>query len=83
MTAPDDRPSADPGPPGASREREPDAPRPWLERIGMAAIAAVLGAVLIVVAVAAFAGGELILAAMSFSGAVLTVGIGLATLIRG
>ena len=72
MTATEGRPSADPG-----------GPLPWLERIGMAAIAAVLGAVLIVVAVAAFAGGELILAAMSFSGAVRTVGIGLATLIRG
>jgi hypothetical protein len=83
MTAPDDRPSADPdsGPPQPAPE--PVGPRPWLERIGMAAIAAVLGALLIVVAVAAFAGGELILAAMSFSGAVLTVGIGLATLIRG
>jgi hypothetical protein len=49
----------------------------------MAAIAAVLGALLVVVAVAAFAGGELILAAMAISGAVLTIGIGLLTLVRG
>jgi len=57
--------------------------RPWLERIGMAGIAAVLGALLLGVAVAAFASGELILAAMSLSGAVLTLGIGLMTLVRG
>jgi uncharacterized membrane protein YkgB len=83
MTEPNERPSAD-TPPGHERpEPEPAGPRPWLERIGMAAIAALLGALLIVVAVAAFAGGELILAAMSLSGAVLTIGIGLATLIRG
>lgn len=72
----------------AGRPTGPDAspplePRPWLERIGMAAIAAVLGALLVVVAIAAFAGGELILAAMAASGAVLTIGIGLLTLLRG
>lgn len=67
------------GPP----EPGPSEPRPWLERIGMAVIAAVLGALLVVVAVAAFAGGELILAAMAISGAVLTIGIGLLTLVRG
>jgi hypothetical protein len=57
--------------------------RPWLERIGLAAIAGVLGALLIVMAVVAAIGGELILAAMSGSGAVLTIGVGLRTLIRG
>jgi uncharacterized membrane protein YkgB len=61
----------------------PGAPRPWLERIGLAAIAAVLGTLLIVMAVAALAGGELVLAAMSLSGAVLTLGIGFMTLVRG
>ena len=61
----------------------PAEKRPWLERLGMAAIAAVLGALLVVVAVAAYAGGELVLAAMSASGAVLTLGIGLLTLVRG
>ena len=69
MTEPEPPPSAE--------------PRPWLERIGMAAIAAVLGALLVVVAVAAFAGGELVLAAMALAGAVLTIGIGLMTLVRG
>ncbi len=83
MTGSTERPSSDTRAGHEPPEPEPPGPRPWLERIGMAAIAAVLGALLIVVAVAAFAGGELILAAMSFSGAVLTVGIGLATLFRG
>ena len=72
----------EPEPTGAPAPGPPE-PRPWLERIGMAAIAAVLGALLVVVAVAAFAGGELILAAMAISGAVLTIGIGLLTLVRG
>lgn len=75
MTGPAGRPAR---PPDGQLE-----PRPWLERIGLAAIAVVLGSLLIVVAVAAFGGGELILAAMSLSGAVLTLGIGLMTLVRG
>lgn len=62
---------------------DPIQPRPWLERIGLAAIAAVLGTLLILMAVAAAMGGELVLAAMSASGAVLTLGVGLVTLVRG
>jgi len=57
--------------------------RPWLERIGLAAIALVMGALLSVMGIVAWAGGEWILAAMSGSGAVLTFGVGLVTLIRG
>ena len=66
-------------------EMPPEAPerRPWLERIGLAAIAIVMGALLTVMAVVAWAGGEWILAAMSGSGAVLTIGVGLVTLVRG
>ena len=71
----DEAPSADPA---APPER-----RPWLERIGLAAIAIVLGALLTVMAVASWVGGEWILAAMSASGAFLTVGVGLVTLVRG
>lgn len=67
-----------PSGPGGPVER-----RPWLERIGLAAIALVLFGLLSVMAVASFAGGELILAAMSASGAVLTIGVGLVTLVRG
>ncbi len=61
----------------------PVEPRPWLERLGLAAIAVVLGALLALVAVAAGTGGEWILAAMAASGAALTFGVGLQTLIRG
>jgi hypothetical protein len=71
---------ADQGPGGANERAEP---RPWLERIGLAAIALVMGALLTVMAAASWTGGELILAAMSASGALLTVGVGLMTLIRG
>jgi hypothetical protein len=58
-------------------------PRPWLERIGLAAIAMVMGALLTVMGIVAWAGGEWILAAMSASGAVLTVAVAVVTLIRG
>ena len=61
----------------------PSEPRPWLERIGLAAIALVMGALLTVMAIVSFAGGEWILAAMSASGAVLTVVVAIATLVRG
>lgn len=68
----------EPSIPGGPVER-----RPWLERIGLAAIALVLFGLLAVMAVASWAGGEWILAAMSFAGAVLTIGVGLVTLVRG
>jgi hypothetical protein len=70
-----DRPPTGPG--------EPVEPRPWLERIGLAAIAAVMGSVLVLMAVVAWLGGEWILAAMSASGAVLTLGVGFMPLVRG
>ena len=69
------------GPTGAGDD--PTAPRPWLERIGLAAIAAVMGALFAVVALAASTGGEWILAAMSAVGAFVTIAVGLQTLIRG
>ena len=62
---------------------EPPERRPWLERLGLAAIALVMGTLLTVMGIAAWAGGEWILAAMSASGAVLTIGVGVVTLIRG
>ena len=42
-----------------------------------------MAALLTVMGIVAWAGGEWILAAMSASGAVLTVGVGLMTLVRG
>jgi hypothetical protein len=57
--------------------------RPWLERIGLALVAGVLGTLLAVMAVASLSAGEWILAAMSGSGAVLTLGVGVVTLVRG
>ena len=59
------------------------APRPWLERIGLAAVAVVMSLLFVVVALAAGSGGEWILAAMSAVGAFMTMAVGLATLVRG
>ncbi|HEX2755753.1 MAG TPA: hypothetical protein VHM48_09830 [Candidatus Limnocylindrales bacterium] len=76
-----DRPG--PSPSGGEPPSPAVEPRPWLERIGLAAIAMVMGAMLTVMAIVSWTGGEWILAAMSAAGAVLTVGVGLVTLIRG
>jgi hypothetical protein len=70
--------SADPGSSDEPRER-----RPALERIGMAAVAVVMGLLFGVVAVAAFAGGEYFLAAMGFIGCMMTLAVGGITLLRG
>jgi hypothetical protein len=59
------------------------APRPILERIGLAAVAVVMAVLFGVVAVAAFAGTEYILAAMSFVGCLMTLVVGASTLFRG
>jgi len=78
-------PPADGAAPGATDGPSSPAParRPWIERIGLAAIALVMGALLTVMGIVAWAGGEWILAAMSASGAALTFGVGFVTLIRG
>ena len=60
-----------------------DGPRPWPERLGLSAVAAVMATLFAVVAVAAGANGEWILASMSGVGAFMTAAVGLATLIRG
>ncbi|MEA2548321.1 MAG: hypothetical protein QOE42_919 [Chloroflexota bacterium] len=83
MTDPIGRPAVDPARDEASGPDQPPQRRPWLERIGLAAIALVMGALLSVMGITAWLGGEWILAAMSASGAVLTVGVGLVTLVRG
>ena len=83
QAGPDDDPAGGSDAAGRGSDAPPPEPRPWLERIGLAAIATVMAALLAFMAVAAGTGGEWILAAMSASGAVLTIGVGLLTLIRG
>ena len=84
--APEEGDPARPAPEPAITAARPPAgsePRPWIERLGLAAIAAVMAALLTFMAIAAWVGGEGILAAMSASGAILTAGVGLLTLVRG
>ena len=64
-------------------EPEPREPRPILERIGLAAVAVVMAALFGGVAVAAWAGGEVFLAAMAAVGCLMTVAVGGSTLFRG
>ena len=66
--------------PGAPEPRER---RPILERIGLAAVAVVMAALFGGVAVAAWAGGEVFLAAMAAVGCMMTVAVGGSTLFRG
>jgi hypothetical protein len=57
--------------------------RPILERIGLALIALVLGLLFGAVAVAAWFGGEIFLAAMGAIGCLMTLWVGSLTLFRG
>ncbi len=66
-----------------SESREPTEPRPIIERIGLAAIAAVLATLFGGVAVAAWVGGEPFLAVMGGIGCVMTAWVGGLTLFRG
>ena len=75
---PDGATGSDDGNDAAPRER-----RPLIERIGMAAIAAVLAVLFGGVAVAAWFGGELFLAVMGAIGCLMTVWVGGLTLFRG
>jgi hypothetical protein len=70
-------------PPVATDPGSPREPRPWLERIGLAAVALVLAAMFALVAVAAGVGGEWILAAMSAVGALMTIAVAAITVVRG
>jgi hypothetical protein len=58
-------------------------PRPWLERLGLAVVALVMTSMFGLVAIAAGAGGEWILAAMSAVGALMTVAVAAITVIWG
>jgi hypothetical protein len=95
MTDPSGEPIADRPPdadePGAGARDAPPSPaepdaserRPALERIGLAAVAVVMAVLFGAVAVAAFAGGEYVLAAMSAVGCMMTLVVGGSTLLRG
>ncbi len=75
--------------PGVDDRRRPLAPgttparRPVLERIGMAAIALVIGALFGAVAATAFVGGEPFLGVMAAIGCLMTFWVGALTLFRG
>jgi hypothetical protein len=68
--------------PSGSSAGDPE-PRPLIERIGLAAIAAVLAVLFGGVAAASWVGGELFLAAMGAIGCAMTVWVGVTTLFRG
>jgi hypothetical protein len=78
MSDPTGDPPVVPEAPDESRE-----PRPMLERIGMASIAAVLAALFGGVGLAAWSGGEPFLAVMGAIGCLMTLWVGAQTLIRG
>lgn len=61
----------------------PTGPRPWLERVGLALVAVVMALVFGGLAVAAWIGGEVFLAAMAGIGALMTVWAAVANLRRG
>ncbi len=75
MTAPNDPPDPVDG--------GPTETRPMIERIGLAAVAAVLAILFGAVAAASWVGGELFLTIMGAVGCVMTLWVGLMTLIRG
>jgi hypothetical protein len=60
-----------------------DGRRPLVERLGLAAIALVLGGLFGGVAIAAYLGGELFLAVMGAVGSLMTLSVGGITLLRG
>ncbi|MGZ9160053.1 MAG: hypothetical protein ACXW4T_02715 [Candidatus Limnocylindrales bacterium] len=75
-----------PSEPGAGESPGPPAgrePRPLIERLGLAAIAAVLAVLFGGVAAAAWIGGEVFLAAMAAIGCLMTAWVGGLTLFRG
>lgn len=76
--------TAEPGlPPSDERSTEGRTRRPWLERVGLAAIAAVLAIMFGGVAAASWIGGEPFLAVMGAIGCLMTVWVGALTLLRG
>lgn len=58
-------------------------PRPWIERIGLAVVAAILATLFGGVAAASWLGGEPFLAIMGGIGCLMTAWVGALTLLRG
>jgi hypothetical protein len=69
--------------PVVSEPRAPREPRPMIERIGLAIIAAGLATLFGGVAAAAWVGGEPFLSVMGVIGCVMTAWVGALTLFRG
>jgi hypothetical protein len=59
------------------------APRPLVERVGLALIALLFGILFGGIAVASWVGGEVFLAAMGAIGCLMTLWVGALTLLRG
>jgi len=82
---------ARPGAPGSAPASGQDTgvarpdrtPRPIIERIGLAAVALVLAVLFGGVAAASWVGGEPFLAVMGGVGCLMTIWVGLLTLVRG
>mgnify|MGYP000542087082 CR=1 FL=1 len=72
-----------PGLPDGAAASSPAAPRPLVERVGMAAIAAGVATLFAAMAAMSLASGEPFLAIMSVVGALMTGWVGLRTLLRG
>ena len=64
-------------------DEPPPGPRPLIERLGLALVAVLFGALFAGVAVAAWAGGELFLAAMGAIGCLMTLWVAALTVVRG
>lgn len=77
------RPQQPPSPERDPAAEPPRAPRPVVERVGMALIAAVLATLFAGVGAAAFLSGEPFLGVMAGIGAAMTAWVGALTLIRG
>ena len=78
MTGPAEARPPDLSPDERDRER-----RPWIERIGLAGIAIVLGGLFGFMALAAWSGGEPFLAVMGGIGCLMTFWVGAITLVHG
>ena len=71
------------GPGEGPDDEEARTARPWIERIGLAGIALLVAILFGATAVAAWSGGEPFLAAMGAVGCLMTVWVGLLTIVRG